>query len=93
MVSQTGTGNDPVVMLSDAPETATGVDGRQAIALQSVTMMTINPVNVSEGESTTNTFGVSPNTNPTEITQPLITTEGATDTESTGLVIEPRIRF
>ena len=91
MVSQTGTGNEPVVVLSDAPET---VDGRQAIALQSVTMMTINPVNVSEGESTTNTFGVSPNTNPTEITQPLIATEDAADTEPTGLVVlEPSVRF
>jgi hypothetical protein len=93
MVSQTRTGNESVVLMSNASETATGIDDRQAIALQSVTMIS-NPVNVSEGDSTANTFGVSQNTSPTEITQPLIATEGAADTEPTGLVvIEPRVRF
>ena len=92
MVSQTGkptTGNEPVVMMSNTSETAASGDGQRA--LQSVTL-TVNPANVSEGESTANTFGVSPNTSPTEITQPLPDTEGAAVPKST-LVIEPRIRF
>ena len=94
MVSQTGrptAGNEPVVMSSPF-EIATDGDDRQANALQSVTL-TVNPVNISPGDSTANTFGVSPNTSPTEITQPLIATEGATDPESTGLVIEPTVLF
>ena len=78
--------------MSSALEIATGDDDRQANALQSVTL-TVNPVNISPCYSTANTFGMYPNTSPTEITQPLIATEGATDPESTGLVIEPTVLF
>jgi hypothetical protein len=42
-----------VARMPDASETATGVDGRQAVALQSV-KLTVNPVNASEVESTAN---------------------------------------
>ena len=77
LASQTGTPttrSEPVVT-SVASLIATGDNDRQAIALQSVTL-TVNPVNISPGDSTANTVGVSPNTNPTEIAQPLIATEG-----------------
>ena len=85
------TGNEPVVM-SGAPEIAASDDGRQADPLQSATLV-VHPINISPGDSTANTFGGSPNTNPTDITQPLIATEGATDPECTKLVFEPAVLF
>ena len=68
MVSQTGTGNESVMMVSNTSETAAGVDDHQ-VALQSATMI-VNPVNVSEGDSTVNKFDVPPNTSSTAVTQP-----------------------
>ena len=70
--------------MSSASEIATGGDDRQAGLLQSVTLA-VNPVNISLGDSTANTFGGYPNTNPTDITQPLLATDGVMDHECTEL--------